>query len=179
VSGLRNIEDLKRFSEVLLDSYFIVDRERNVLDFNRAFHQMVPRSVARQLKGMKCYDVLDLEICKDRCIALECLRRKSHVRLDEIQGTVREGDPVKFILSAIPLYREGDDEPSAVMVTQRNVIDEANVQAKYRQMLDAEAREKERLSDQIRARTDELLKSNDQVMRLQRELMSYKKGLQL
>ena len=176
---MKNLEELKKFSEVLLDSYFIVDRDRNILDFNRAFHQMVPRSVARQLKGMKCYDVLDLEICQDRCIALECLKRRSHVRLDEIQGRVREGDPVKFILSAIPLAPDASGEPGAVMVTQRNVIDEANVQAKYKQMLEAEAREKERLAGQIRARTDELIRANDQVTKLQRELMSYKKGLTL
>src|SRR5262249_26254445 len=135
MSQSQGIESIKRVSEVLLDSYMVVDRDRNILDFNRAFHQMVPRSIARQLKGMKCYDVLDLEICKDRCIAVECLKRRSHVRLDEIQGKVREGDSVKFILSAIPLYREQEEEPYAVMVTQRNVIDEANVQIKYRQML--------------------------------------------
>jgi hypothetical protein len=44
-------------------------------------------------------------------------------------------------------------------------------------MLDNEARERERLAAQIRSRTKELLETNQTLLRVQKELLAYKKGL--
>jgi hypothetical protein len=60
---------------------------------------------------------------------------------------------------------------------QRNVTDEAVVQTKYQEMLDTEARERERLAAQIRSRTKELLETNQTLLRVQKELLAYKRGL--
>ena len=60
---------------------------------------------------------------------------------------------------------------------QRNVTDEAEVQVKYQEMLENEARERERLATQIRARTKELLETNRLLLKTQKELLAYKKGL--
>ena len=59
-------------SDGIIDSYFIVDNDRNIVEFNRAFFSMLPRGVARGLKGKKCFDVLALSVCKDACIAHQC-----------------------------------------------------------------------------------------------------------
>src|SRR6266567_2672203 len=161
----------------------VVDSERNIVDFNRTFFGMLPRAVARGLKGKKCYEVLELNICKDQCIAHQCWRDKRQVRLDEIKGAIPGGDQgrnseMRFILSAIPIYDHAGN-PIGALEVQRNVTDEATVQVKYQEMLESEARERERLAQQIRARTKELLETNQSLLKVQKELLGYKKGLML
>jgi PAS domain-containing protein len=180
------IAQFKQVSDALIDSWFVVDNDRNIVDFNRAFFGMLPRNVARGLKGKKCYEVIELNICKDRCIAHQCWRDKRQVRLDEITGHVlgvpaeRAGEPqeMRFILSAIPIY-DGAGAQIGALEIQRNVTDEALVQVKYQEMLETEARERERLAQQIRARTKELLETNQILLKVQKELLGYKKGLLL
>jgi PAS domain-containing protein len=174
------IAQFKHVSDAVIDSWFVVDNERNIIDFNRTFFGMLPRNVARGLKGKKCYDVLELNICKDQCIAQQCWRDKRQVRLDEIKGRVPGGDgqEMRFILSAMPIYDDAG-QPIGALEIQRNVTDEATVQVKYQEMLESEARERERLAQQIRARTKELLETNQSLLKIQKELLGYKKGLML
>jgi PAS domain-containing protein len=175
------IAQFKQVSDAVIDSWFVVDNDRNIVDFNRAFFGMLPRQVARGLKGKKCYEVLELNICKDQCIAHQCWRDRRQVRLDEITGRVPGTDPpeeMRFILSAIPIYDQGGNQIGALEI-QRNVTDEATVQVKYQEMLETEARERERLAHQIRSRTRELLETNQMLLKVQKELLAYKKGLLL
>jgi len=163
--------------DALLDSWFIVDEERNLVEFNRAFFSLLPRQVARGLRGKKCYEVLELEICRERCIAEQCWRDRQHVRLDEIAGRPAQTEqPMRFLLSAMPILDEHGRAVGALEM-QRNVTDEAVVQTKYQAQLDGEVRERERLVGQIRTRTKELLDANQAVLRLQKEIVAYKKGL--
>ena len=81
-------------------------------------------------------------------------------------------------LWTIPIL-DGNGNPIGALEVQRNVTDEAMVQVKYQEMLDSEARERERLAQQIRARTKELLETNQTLLKVQRELLAYKKGLML
>jgi PAS domain-containing protein len=171
------LAQFKQVSDVIIDSYFVCDAERNIVDFNRAFFSLLPRNIARGLKGKKCYDVLQLNICRDRCIAQQCWTDKKQVRLDEIDGRPTGGEtPMRFILSAIPILDEAGN-PVGALEIQRDVTDEAVVQVKYQEMLDTEARERERLAGQIRSRTKELLETNQTLLRVQKELLAYKKGL--
>jgi PAS domain-containing protein len=171
------LAQFKQVSDVIIDSYFVCDAERNIVDFNRAFFSLLPRNIARGLKGKKCYDVLQLNICRDRCIAQQCWSDKKQVRLDEIDGRPSGGESaMRFILSAIPILDEAGN-PVGALEIQRDVTDEAVVQVKYQEMLDTEARERERLAGQIRSRTKELLETNQTLLRVQKELLAYKKGL--
>ncbi len=173
----RFIAQFKPLSDALIDSWFIVDNERNVVEFNRAFFSLLPRQVARGLKGKKCYEVLELEICKERCIAEQCWRDKKQLRLDEINGKPTQTEkPMRFILSALPILDDDGNVVGALEV-QRDVTDEAVVQTKYQEMLDSEARERERLAGQIRSRTKELLETNQTLLRVQKELLAYKRGI--
>jgi hypothetical protein len=52
------LTDFKRVANAIVDSYFVVDTERRIVDFNRAFFALLPRQLARGLKGKHCYDVL-------------------------------------------------------------------------------------------------------------------------
>jgi PAS domain-containing protein len=171
------LAQFKQHADVIIDSWFVCDSDRNIVDFNRAFYSMLPRQVARGLKGKKCFEVLSLNICKDRCIAQQCWQEKKQVRLDEIVGHPAGSDTnQRFILSAVPIVDESGN-PVGALEIQRDVTDEAVVQVKYQEMLDNEARERERLVSQVRTRTKELLESNQALLRAQRELRAIKKGL--
>lgn len=173
------LREFKRVAPAIVDSYFVVDRERRIVDFNRAFYAMLPRQMARGLKGKKCYEVIELNICRDGCIAKQCWNDNRHVRLDEISGHVigdSEAQQLRFILSAVPITDQGGNQVGALEI-QRNVTDEAEVQVKYQEMLENEARERERLATQIRTRTKELLEANQLLLKTQKELLAYKKGL--
>ena len=171
------LTEFKRVANVIVDSYFIVDSERRIVDFNRAFFALLPRQVARGLKGKRCFEVIELNICKSECIAQQCWADNRHVRLDEISGSVvGEGGTLKFILSAVPITDERGNHVGALEI-QRNVTDEAVVQVKYQEMLETEARERERLANQVRMRTKELLETNQLLLKTQKELLAYKKGL--
>jgi PAS domain-containing protein len=173
------LTEFKRVAPAIVDSYFIVDTERRIVDFNRAFYAMLPRQVARGLKGKRCFEVIELNICKNECIAKQCWAENKQVRLDEISGTIisdSDAQQLRFILSAVPITDETGQHVGALEI-QRNVTDEAVVQVKYQEMLETEARERERLANQIRARTKELLETNQLLLKTQKELLAYKKGL--
>jgi PAS domain-containing protein len=172
------LAEFKRVSGAIVDSYFVVDRERRIVEFNRAFYSLLPRHLARGLKGKHCFEVLELNICKSACIAEQCWAENHQIRLDEINGVV-VGDAqrkLRFILSAVPVTDEHGNHVGALEI-QRNVTDEAVVQVKYQEMLETEARERERLANQVRARTKELLETNQLLLKTQKELLAYKKGL--
>jgi hypothetical protein len=76
----------------------------------------------------------------------------------------------------VPITDEQGNHVGALEI-QRNVTDEAVVQVKYQDMLETEARERERLANQVRARTKELLETNQLLLKTQKELLAYKKGL--
>lgn len=170
-------KNLKEFADVLIDSYFIVDRDRNIVDFNRAFHSMLPRHVARNLKGKKCYEVLRLDICDSRCIAQQCWATQQHVRLDEIKGTLDgQQDELRFILSAVPIHDEEGTLIGAIEM-QRNVTDEAIVQNKYQQQMEASERTLQELEDTLVKRTHRLLDVSRRLARTQEDLLKAKTEL--
>jgi len=176
------IQQFKSTSDAIIDSWFICDNDRNIVDYNRAFFSLFPRQEARNLKSRKCHDVMRLTICQHACIAQQCWRDQRHVRLDEIDGQplgqAEDAEARRYVLSAIPILDE-NNQPVGALEIQRDVTDEALVQDKYRKMLDNEARERERLAGQIRTRTRELLETNQLLLKVQKELITHKKGLAL
>lgn len=174
----RFLVEFKRVAPAILDSYMVVDRERRIVDFNRAFYAGLPRSVARNLEGAKCSEVLQLSICTSDCIAEQCWRENRQLRLDEIDGRPggEEGQARRFIVSALPIVND-DGEAVGALEIQRDVTEAAEIQTKYSAVLESEAQERERLAKQVRSRTRELLEANQQLRKTQRELLAYKKGL--
>ena len=77
---------------------------------------LLPRQVARGLKGKRCYEVIELNICKTECIAQQCWADNRHVRLDEISGSIIGGEAgkLRFILSAVPITDERGNHVGAL-----------------------------------------------------------------
>jgi hypothetical protein len=140
-------------------------------DRRQLFHHRHGASNRRFQSGV------ELNICANECIAQQCWADNRHVRLDEISGNIiGEAQKLRFILSAVPITDEQGNHVGALEI-QRNVTDEAVVQVKYQEMLETEARERERLANQVRMRTKELLETNQLLLKTQKELLAYKKGL--
>lgn len=179
----RFLAEFRRIAPAIIDRYFVVDRERRIVDFNRAFFASLPRQHARGLEGKRCYEVFELDICQSACIARSCWQQNRNVRLDEIAGRPApdgEGDPPapsqRFIVSAIPIT-DAAGNPVGALEIQRDVTDEAAVQIKYQEMFETQAAERQRLAEQVRERTGELIAANRRLLEIQKELLAYKRGL--
>jgi PAS domain S-box-containing protein len=123
---------IEQFGPVFLDSYFVVDRNRRIKAFNETFVQMIGFRPAqkRHVAGSHCFDLLKLEICRERCIALACLEKNGPVRMEEIKGKTPDGRDLVLELSAVPTRNEAGDI-TGVFVTHRDVTDERNLKDRY------------------------------------------------
>jgi PAS domain S-box-containing protein len=127
-----DLDTIGRFGAVFFDSYFVVDKDRRIQKHNTVFEQMLGLRPAqrRAVDGAHCYELLQLEICKDRCIAVECLKRNAPVRMEEIKGKTPSGRELVLELSAIPL-REESGAVVGVFVTHRDVTDERRLKTRF------------------------------------------------
>ncbi|MDA3863185.1 MAG: PAS domain-containing protein, partial [Deltaproteobacteria bacterium] len=147
-------EAFELIHDIIIDAYFITDREGKIIKYNRLFYSLFPRKIARSLKGQKITDVMDISVD----IVSKVFEEKAKIRLDEITGKVEDMEPYSFILSAIPVEAEGEDSQlEGCIVVMRNVTDEAMVQVKYQQMLESEAEQRERLKEELSIRTNSLV----------------------
>jgi PAS domain S-box-containing protein len=148
---------INRIGAVFLDSYFVVDQELRIQSFNPAFPQMLGLRAAerRKLVNSFCYDHLKLEICRDRCIALEAINNKAAVRMNEIRGERPDGSELILELSAIPLKND-KGEVDGVFVTHRDVTDERRLKARYLEAQEHNKKERSALLKIIEERDVEL-----------------------
>jgi PAS domain-containing protein len=171
------LEALKQLTGALLDAYAVVDTDLHIVDFNPSFYSLFPRHVARQLKRKSLDEVLSLELGGQPLdIAQDCMAKATQLRYDEVVGHVADGDPLDFIVAATPLLSR-TQETEGAFVTLRNVTDEAQVQTKYKTMLDEEARERELLQRRIHDAETQLVEVKDQLAVVEQELLDFKKGL--
>jgi len=175
----RWVEAIQNVQGAFLDAYVIVDTEGRVLAFNRPFYALFPRRIARNLTAepLARHLVLELPGTEGRFDPVaECIERSGPVRFDEVEGSIEGGRALQLIVAASPL---GADPIAGVMVVLRDVTDEAQVQVKYKQMLQEEADAKAQLEDVLRSRTQELLQATDKLNVIQAELTQFRKGLLL
>ncbi len=172
-------DPLSRVREIgaaIVDPWVVVGADRTVRAFNPAYRALFDRARARKLLGSACCEHLTLGVCQggSHCLARRCLT-EGHQRYDEIDGQLADEPEARtLIASAAPV--PGDDGPVALMVL-RDVSDAADVQRKYRHMLDEAARERARLEQAIGRRTKELKDAHMALNRLQQELVRFRKGL--
>lgn len=172
------LELLRMIGPGFLDAYYVVNRELEIIDFNRLFFSLFPRSLARKIKGMNIEHLVRLELGRTLLdVPREVFNRGSQVRYDEVEGFITDGPTCAMNVSGIPLYTQGEEEPWGALVLLRDVTDEAVVQAKYKRMLEDEARRYSELEEQLRARTRELLELGDELERVRGELVEYRKKM--
>lgn len=150
-------DSVRVMAPAFLDSYFVVDRDRKIQEFNPAFGQMLQLrpSQRRKVTGSPCYDSLRLEICKKNCIALECFQQQAPVRMNEIQGRTADGQPLVLELAAIPI-KNAQGQVSSVFVTHRDVTGERRLKQRYLEEQKQHTRERAELLNIIEDRDAEI-----------------------
>ncbi|MFC1610515.1 PAS domain-containing protein [Myxococcota bacterium] len=123
---------IDRFGSVFLDSFFVVDRERRICKFNPAFAEMLGIRIAerRRINGKRCFELVEMDICRNNCIALQCLAKNGPVRMEEIRGKAPDGRELVLELSAMPVSGP-QGQVTGVFVTHRDVTDERNLMTRY------------------------------------------------
>ncbi len=153
-----DMEAVARLGPVFFDSYFVVDHDRRIRAHNPGFVQLLGLRQAqrRTIMGTQCFELLKLEICKDRCIAVECLKRNAPVRMEEIQGQTPSGRELVLELSAVPL-RNAEGIVTGVFVTHRDVTDERRLKTRYLEEKAEHAQKLETLERRVAEQEQELV----------------------
>ena len=176
------LDAVREIAGAFIDAYAVVDRDQQVIAFNRQFFAFFPKSLARRLEGQSFDALIGLELGGDALsVTSEALRRGTTVRYDEVLGYVTDGPNLSLIVSATPLKGEPDATGVApiwgVLVLLRDVTDEAEIQTKYKRMLGAEAQESQRKDERLHEQGRQLLAFGEDLNALRAELSSYRKRL--
>lgn len=149
------LEQVKQVLEGSVDAAVVLDRDRRILYYNRAY-QALSGLRGRQLSqkvqaGAHCYEIFPLEICENQCLGCKARDADRALRVDEIKD-VRSGDgeEMTFIVAAVPL---GD---GIVIETYRDVTAEVRIQRRLKVLYERERRRGELLEERIREATEEL-----------------------
>ena len=167
---------VRTLGAAFLDPWVVMDADDRVVEFDARYRSLFPRHQARRLGGSVCCQFLKLSVCADGVhLASRCLAAGGPVRYDEIEATL-EGETLRLIASAAPIGPD-DGPPDGVLILLRDVSDLADMQRKYREMLDRETRAGEALRQEITRKTKELMDTNMELNRVQKELLTLRKGL--
>ncbi len=170
------LDHIRALGPVFVDPWVAVDTGGRIVEYNPHFRALFSRQQARKLQGSPFDRYLTLDLGDgDGDLPTRCLDGDAPLRYDEIAVQIEgEEAPRPFIVSAAPV---GDGDDRLALILLRDVGDAAAVQRKYKTMLDEETRQRERLRDEIGRKTKELMDTNIELNRTQKELMRFKKGL--
>ena len=175
-----DLDRAKTIAGAIRDPWFVVDADRRVLDYNEAFEALIRQSPKFRddgPEGLKCYELLDLAMCRDDCIALQAIQQGGPARRDDVPGEVRGGGgEVRIQASAAPLT-DLEELPAGALVVYRDVRSAARMEEAHSVAMDAELEQRRELRDKLKERTRELLAAHDDATRLEEELAAIRNGL--
>jgi signal transduction histidine kinase len=145
-----------------VDAAVILDRERRILYYNRAYEAscaLRPRELATQVKqGARCFEVFPLEICENACLGCNARQAGRPLRVDEIKAKRGDGEKLTFIVTAVPLADQ------YVVETYRDVTADVRIQRRLKVLLDRERHAKEILEEKVVEATRELRQAQAQLV---------------
>ena len=148
------LEPVRELLEGSIDAAVILDRDRRILYYNRAYEatcSMRGRELARRVEeGVRCYEVFALEVCQTACVGCRAREAGRALRVDEIRAVRGDGEELTFIVSAVPL---GD---GYIVESYRDVTAEMRIQRRLKVLLERERRAKGDLEEMVEERTREL-----------------------
>jgi two-component system NtrC family sensor kinase len=156
------LEQVKQLIEGSIDAAVILDKDRRVYYYNRAYEALTGLR-GRQLRqrvesGAKCFEIFPLEICAENCVGCKVLDGKRSLRVDEIRAIRGDGEELTFIVSAVAVA------DGYIIETYRDVTADARIQRRLKVLLDRERSAKELLEEQVNARTNDLRQAQAQLV---------------
>ena len=155
------LEAVRELLEGSVDAAVILDRDRRVLYYNRAYEaigSLRGRALAERVKaGARCWEIFSLDVCQSACVGCRARDAGKPLRVDEIRAVRGDGEDLTFIVTAVPL---GD----FIVETYRDVTAEVRVQRRLKALLEQERREKVDLEEVVADRTRELQQAQAQLV---------------
>ncbi len=156
------LEAVRELLEGSVDAAVILDRDRRVLYYNRAYEaigSLRGRALAERVKsGARCWEIFSLDVCQSACVGCRARDAGKPLRVDEIRAVRGDGEDLTVIVTAVPLA--GD----YIVETYRDVTAEVRVQRRLKALLEQERREKVDLEEVVADRTRELQQAQAQLV---------------
>ena len=142
-----------------VDAVAVVDAEQRLIHFNRAYARLVEireRELRSQRPAGLCHQALGLTTCREpeSCLSKRAIAHGRAVRMDEVRGS--KEDRV-YILTAVPLFDDGG-KPQGAIETYRDVSAESRMQARYKELLEAERKRSAALQEELDEARGQLLR---------------------
>jgi PAS domain S-box-containing protein len=160
------LEQIKELLEGSVDAAVILDADRRLLYYNRAYEALTGlrgRQLAQRVAaGDRCFEIFPLEICRTDCLGCKARDASRSLRVDEIKAMRGDGEELTFIVAAVPVRL---DEGAVVIIeTYRDVTADVRIQRRLKILLERERRAKEDLEEVVRERTQELRQAQAQLV---------------
>jgi signal transduction histidine kinase len=166
-------EAVKALLEATTDAALVLDGERRIRWFNRAY-QLASGGRGRRLaqavaEGRRCYEVFPLDVCETACVGCRARDLGRPLRVEMVNAVRDDGEELVLAVSAAPV---GD---GLVVETYRDTTAEVRVQRRFEALLADERRARELLEEEVRRRTAELLSASEELKRTHAQLIHQEK----
>src|SRR5262245_39008019 len=153
---------VRELLEGSVDAAVILDRDRRVLYYNRAYEaigSLRGRALAERVKaGARCWEIFQLDVCQTACVGCRARDAGKPLRVDEIRAVRGDGEDLTVIVTAVPLA------DGLIVETYRDVTAEVRVQRRLKVLLERERKEKVDLEEVVAERTRELRHAQAQLV---------------
>src|SRR5215470_16869965 len=111
-SGAARVPDaVKALLEAGSDAAVVVDSERRILYYNRAY-ELASGSSGRALalaaeKGRRCYEVFPLDVCQTGCVGCRAAELGRPLRVEMVAATRGDGEALTLAVTAAALAADG------------------------------------------------------------------------
>jgi len=167
------LEQVRELLEGSVDAAVILDSDRHILYYNRAYQELTGlrgRQIEKRIKqGARCFEVFNLEICDEQCLGCRSLEVSRPLRVDEIKAVRGDGEELTFIVAAVPLA------DGKIIETYRDVTADVRIQRRLQELLKRERHAKEILEDKVIERTGELEAAMTELRQAQAQLVHQEK----
>jgi signal transduction histidine kinase len=169
-------ETVKAMVDAQSDAAVVIDSDRRILYFNRAY-QVVSGSSGRALaaavaEGRHCYEVFPLDVCETSCVGCRGADLGHPLRVEMVGAVRGDGETLTLAVTAAPIVTE---DGVIIVESYRDLTPDVRIQRKYKALLGQERRAKAELEVEVRARTSELVAASEELKRTHAQLIHQEK----
>lgn len=127
------VETINEFIQKLPLAVVVINKNREIIAFNRAFFLIAGRDVRQGTRH--CYEFLNFNFCQTDCLAHMASRLGRTITWDESNGTRKNGDELIVRPTVVPILNSDGEADGHVLVFQ-NTTDEVHLYHSFRESLD-------------------------------------------